>query len=132
MDTNIENLVKQVMNCAIAVRRYLGEGFIESVYREALLIELNQIGIPATKECSLKVYYKDGSVLGDFRVDVLVDERLILELKAVKELCDRHEIQLVNYLKASRIDDGLLINFGGEKITFKRKYRVYRPKGSAY
>lgn len=130
MMLDIEGLIKQVMNCAIAVRRYLGEGFVESIYQEALLIELKKIGIPTIKECSLKVYYKDGSVLGDFRVDILVDERLILELKAVQELCERHEIQLVNYLKASGINDGLLINFGGDKIAFKRKYRFYRPKGS--
>ncbi len=120
------------MNCAIAVRRYLGEGFVESIYREALIFELEKVGLTADKEYPLKVFYKEGRVLGEFRADILVEKRLILELKAVDELCNRHEVQLVNYLKASKIDDGLLINFGGEKIDIKRKYRIYRPKGTFY
>lgn len=132
MMLDIEVLIKQVMNCAIAVRRYLGEGFVESIYREALIFELEKVGLTADKEYPLKVFYKEGRVLGEFRADILVEKRLILELKAVDELCNRHEVQLVNYLKASKIDDGLLINFGGEKIDIKRKYRIYRPKGTFY
>lgn len=112
------------------MRRYLGEGFLESVYQEALLIELRKVGLRAEKEIPVKVIYEDGSEIGLFKVDVLVEDCLILELKTVGDLTERHEMQLVNYLKASRLDTGLLINFWGEKIKIKRKYRQGLSRGT--
>ena len=96
---DIEEIVKGTVNCAVKVRRYLGEGFLESVYQEALL-ELRKVGLNAEKEIPVKVIYDDGSEIGLFKVDVLVEDCLILELKTVGDLTERHEMQLVNYLKA--------------------------------
>lgn len=127
---DIEEIVKETVNCAVKVRRYLGEGFLESVYQEALLIELRKVGLNAEKEIPVKVIYEDGSEIGLFKVDVLVEDCLILELKTVGDLTERHEMQLVNYLKASRLDTGLLINFWGEKIKIKRKYRQSLSRGT--
>lgn len=127
---DIEEIVKETVNCAVKVRRYLGEGFLESVYQEALLIELRKVGLNAEKEIPVKVIYDDGSEIGLFKVDVLVEDCLILELKTVGDLTERHEMQLVNYLKASRLYTGLLINFWGEKIKIKRKYRQSLSRGT--
>lgn len=127
---DIEEIVKETVNRAVRVRRYLGEGFLESVYQEALLIELRKVGLSAEKEIPVKVIYEDGSKIGLFKVDVLVEGCLILELKTVGDLTERHEMQLVNYLKASRLDTGLLINFWGEKIKIKRKYRQGLSRGT--
>ena len=73
----------------------------------------------------MNVYYKD-EVVGEFRADMIVDHRVIVELKAVNSLTSAHEVQLVNYLTATRLDNGLLINFGAPKIEIKRKYRIYK------
>ena len=73
----------------------------------------------------MNVYYKD-EVVGEFRADMIVDHRVIVELKAVNSLTSAHEVQLVNYLTATRLDNGLLINFGASKIEIKRKYRIYK------
>lgn len=78
----------------------------------------------------VKVYYKDGSEVGFFKVDILVEHALIVELKATTELTPRHEMQLVNYLKCTRMETGLLINFWGPTIEIRRKYRNYKPRGS--
>lgn len=81
--------------------------------------------IPVEVEVPLHVMYK-GHVLGDYRADMVVDNRVIVELKAVSALSVMHEIQLVNYLTATGIEDGILINFGGEKIEYKTKTRLYK------
>ena len=120
-----EEMIRNVIHCAYVVRDNLGEGFLESVYQNALMIELSKCGINANKEVSINVFYTDGTVIGVFKADILVENCLILELKTVSELTKVHEIQLVNYLKATRIDDGLLINFYGPQLQVKRKYRTY-------
>ena len=111
------------------VRKYFGEGYLESVYQEALLIELHHAGLQAEKEFPIKVYYKDGSEVGLFKADLLVEHALIVELKATTELTSRHEMQLVNYLKSTHMETGLLINFWGPTIEIRRKYRYYKPRG---
>ena len=100
-------------------------GFLESVYQKALLIELEKNGISAKGEVSINVYY-DECVVGEFRADIVIGNKIIIELKAVQNLSLIHEAQLVNYLTATKIDCGLLINFGGERIEIKRKFRTYR------
>ena len=120
-----EELIRKVIHCAYVVRNNMGEGFLESVYQNALMIELNKCGIEARSEVPINVLYIDGSIIGSFKADILVEECLILELKTVSDLTKAHEIQLVNYLKATRVDDGLLINFYGPKLQVKRKYRNY-------
>lgn len=97
----------------------LGLGFLEKVYENSLMIELNRLGLNCSKQVSIKVYYDDVTV-GDYYADIVVENKVIIELKAAKSLCEEHEIQLVNYLKATNIEVGLLLNFGQE-TEFKRK-----------
>ena len=124
---DIEELIKMIMNCTANIRRQLGPGYVESVYKNAMLVELEKNGLAYEVEKPIKVYY-DGTLVGDFYADIIVENRLILELKAVSNLHMAHEIQLVNYLTATGIDDGLLINFGSETLQFKRKFRIYRKR----
>ena len=121
----IEELIKTIIQCAYNVRIHLSAGFLESVYQKALMIELQEKGIHAEVEKPIDVYYKD-KIVGDFRADIIVEDLIILEFKAVQQLMPIHETQLVNYLTATHIDHGLLINFGSERIQIKRKFREYK------
>lgn len=114
----------------MAVHRELGSGFLESVYHQALSLELTTKGIQHALEEPLEVRYRS-SIVGRFSADILVENCLILELKSVSRLIDKHEVQLVNYLTATGIDTGLLINFGAESLQFKKKFRIYNGSGSA-
>lgn len=121
---DIEELIKEIINSAYSVRLVLGPGFLESVYKNAFAVELSKRYIPYDLEYPMNVYYKD-EVVGEFRADMIVDHRVIVELKAVNSLVAAHEVQLVNYLTATQLDNGLLINFGAPKIEIKRKFREY-------
>ena len=120
----IDDLTKAVIGAAFRVYNTLGAGFLESVYEKSMMHELNKLGISAISQKAIQVVY-DGVVVGDFYADILVEDRLIVELKAINTLSLAHEVQLVNYLKATGIDHGLLINFGPE-IIIKRKFRTYK------
>ena len=122
---DVEELIKTVMDCAGRIRRCLGPGYLESVYKNAMQVELRKNGLSYEVEKPINVYY-DGVMVGEFKADIVVENLLILELKAVNSLHIAHEVQLVNYLTATGINDGLLINFGSEQLQFKRKYRIYR------
>ena len=124
---DVEVLIKTVMDCACRIRRSLGPGYLESVYKNAMIVELKKNGLSYEIEKPISVFYDD-VLVGDFKADIVVEGILILELKAVQSLHMAHEIQLVNYLTATGIDDGLLINFGSEELLFKRKYRIYRKR----
>ena len=126
---DVDTLVKTVIECSKNIRRHLGPGYLESVYKNAMLVELKKQDLLYEVEKPIKVYYED-VLVGDFKADIVVEGILILELKAVQSLHMAHEIQLVNYLTATGIDDGLLINFGSEELQFKRKFRVYRKRFS--
>ncbi len=102
----------------------LGPGYLESVYKNALLFELRRSSISFEVEKPLSVTY-EGYVIGEFRADVLVKNILIIELKAVTMLIKLHEVQLVNYLTTTGIDEGLLLNFGAAKLEFRKKFRMY-------
>lgn len=119
-------LLKIIKDAAYEVRLNLGYGYLESVYQNALMIELRNRGIYAGKEVAIPVWYK-GEQVGDFRADILVEKSIILELKAVRELNPIHEAQLVNYLVATGLDYGYLINYGGDKFRIALKTRIYRP-----
>jgi len=112
-------LTGKIIECAYRVHNTLGFGFLETVYQNSLLIELLKSGLKVEKEKPIKVMYKN-QIVGDYIADIIVEEKVILELKAVKELHPAHEVQLVNYLKATGIEVGLLINFG-ERVEIKRK-----------
>ena len=119
---NDNKLTEQVIGLAMKVHRALGAGFVEFVYRNALLIELKRSGLAVEVEKPVKVRY-DGAIVGEFSVDLLIEGWLIVELKAVRALTEEHEVQTVNYLTAMEKDFGLLLNFGGKSLQFKRKFR---------
>lgn len=121
----LESLIKKVIQCVYNVRLQLSSGFLETVYQKALLIELSKQNIQAEAEVPVDVYYDD-CVVGEYRADIVVEKKIILEIKAIQHLLPVHEAQLVNYLTATKIDCGLLINFGGERLEIKRKYRTYK------
>ena len=121
-------LTERIIGCAMTVHRILGPGFLESVYQNALAHELRKAGLEVECERRIQVTY-DGVVVGEFSADMLVQQSILIENKAVQALVPAHEVQLVNYLTATGIEIGLLINFGAERLEFKRKTRTYRPKG---
>jgi GxxExxY protein len=125
MNVDTKDLVDMIVECAKQVRSQLTPGFEEKVYKNALYIEMLDMGLPVETEVSFKVYYKD-HIVGDYRADMIVDHRVIVELKAVSALTTIHEVQLVNYLTATGIDDGILINFGSEEIEIRHKKRLYQ------
>ncbi len=127
MYENINDLVTCMMDCAKAIRKQLGPGYLEAVYKNAMVIELRKRNLPFLTEMPINVLY-DGIVVGSYKADIVVDNRLVLELKATNGLTISNEVQLVNYLTATGIDDGFLINFGAEQLQFKRKYRLYRKQ----
>lgn len=117
-----EELTNKIIACAYKVYNTLGFGFLESVYKKGMVIELTETTLRVEEEKPLKVYYNN-QVVGDFYVDLLVEDEIVIELKSVEKLAKAHEVQLVNYLTALRKDVGLLINFGPTGVEVKRKYR---------
>lgn len=97
----------------------LGYGFLEKVYENAMMIELRKLGLTARRQVPIKVFY-EAEIVGEYFADIIVEENIILELKAAENLREEHECQLINYLKATEIEVGLLLNFG-KKPQFKRK-----------
>ena len=120
-----DQLITEIIECAKRIRRQLGPGFLEKVYKNAMVVELRKLKLNFETEKLIQVLY-DGIVVGEYRTDIIVEGKLILELKATQDLSIANEVQLVNYLTSTQIDDGLLINFGSDKLLFKRKYRIYR------
>ena len=120
-------LTERIIGCAMRVHRVLGAGFLESVYQNALRHELGKAGLRVECEKRIDVRY-DGIVVGVFAVDMLVEERVMIENKSVQAIIAAHEVQLVNYLTATGIEIGLLLNFGRESLEFRRKTRIYRPR----
>ncbi len=114
-----EDLTKKIIKCFYKVYDELGTGFLESVYEKSLLIELKDIGLKAINQKSLNVFYKN-QLVGVFKADIVVEDKIIIEIKAINKLTEQHEAQLINYLKATGIKVGLLVNFG-EKLQFKRR-----------
>ena len=112
-------LTEKIIKATYEVYNELGFGFLEKVYENALASELKNAGLSVVQQIPIDVYYKQNRV-GEYFSDLLVDEKVIVEVKAVGQLAKIHEVQLVNYLKATKIEIGLLINFG-EKIEIKRK-----------
>jgi GxxExxY protein len=120
-------LTRRIIGCAIRVHSELGPGFLESVYQNALTHELSKTGLAVQCGRRIQVRY-DGVLVGDFCTDMLIQDSVLIENKAVRALNKAHEVQLVNYLVATQIDTGLLLNFGAQRLQFKRKSRVYRPE----
>lgn len=122
-----ESLTKAVIGMAMKVHSTLGSGFVEFVYRNALVYELRKASFAVDIEKPLRVYY-EGVVVGEFSTDLIVNDWLIVELKAVSALAPHHEVQVVNYLTALQKDIGLLLNFGAQSLQFQRKHRRLIPR----
>jgi GxxExxY protein len=121
-----ENVIaKQIIGLAMKVHRALGCGFLETVYRNALILELRKANIQHECHVSIPVMY-EGIEVGIFQADLIIGNQLIIELKAVDVLNTAHSAQLVNYLAATKIEEGLLLNFGARSLEFKTKTRIYR------
>lgn len=125
MDT--KELIETIIECAKRVRGQLTPGFEEKVYKNAMFIELRDCGIEVETEVPFNVYYKE-HVVGSYKADIIANRKVIIELKATNALVPIDEVQLVNYLTATGIDDGILINFGSEKIEIRHRTRLYKRK----
>ena len=106
----------------------LGYGFLEKVYENAIMIELKKEGISAKAQAPIKVYYDNGEIIGEYTADILVNEKIIVEIKATKKLMQEHEAQLLNYLRATDIEVGLLFNFGAEPEIKRKAFDNRRKK----
>jgi GxxExxY protein len=118
-DYSLQSLTQQLIGAAFEVHNVLGHGFLERVYQKALQVELQNRGIKSELEPKLKIHFK-GVVVGDYAADLLVEEKIIVELKADREYQSAHEAQLLNELRGSGIKVGYLINFGRERVEYKR------------
>ena len=119
-------LTREIIGCAYKVHNALGAGFLEKVYENALRIELIKLGHKVKQQEPINVTY-EGHIVGEYYADLWVNEIVVLEIKAVQMLAKIHEVQLVNYLTATGIDTGLVLNFGSS-VQVRRKFREYTPK----
>jgi GxxExxY protein len=117
-----KELSYEIVNAAICVWKELGFGFLEKVYENALMVELQKRHIPCAQQKPIKVHY-DNQIVGDYIADILIEEKILLELKSAKGIDDSHIAQVLNYLKATGIRLGIILNFGPEKMEFKRLIR---------
>lgn len=122
-----EEITDKIIHAFYRVYNTLGYGFLEKVYENAMVIELRKMGLKVVQQARIVVYY-EGEEVGDHNADLLVEELVIVELKAARVLEDSHEAQLLNYLKATTIEVGLLLNFG-PKPQFRRKVYDNELKG---
>lgn len=117
-----EELTRDVLAACFEVASELGHGFLESVYEKALLVALHQRGLRAEAQVPAQVLFR-GQTVGDFYADIVVDGKVIVELKAVRSLLPEHQAQVINYLKATGLEVGLLVNFGVPRIEYRRVHR---------
>ena len=117
-----EEVTRKIIGAAYKVFNTLGFGFLESVYKKAMIIELSKDDLKLEAEKPLSVFYDD-QIVGEFFVDLFIDNTVVVELKSVQNIAKEHEVQLVNYLNGMNKDIGLLINFGPSGVDVKRKYR---------
>ncbi|MBL0938405.1 MAG: GxxExxY protein [Gemmatimonadaceae bacterium] len=123
-----ERITYQIIGAFLDVYNALGWGFVESVYQSAMLIALGKRGLSVEREANLPVYY-DGKLVGNFRCDLLVERAVLVELKVADQLSKAHSAQLLNYLRASSLEVGVLLNFGENP---QRKRLVWSPSGDLH
>jgi len=128
---SINELTHKIIGCAMQVYNTLGSGFQEAVYQRSLAIEMKLAGLRFEREKEISIFYRD-ELVGNRRADFFVEECVMLELKAVDTINDLHKAQTINYLEAYSLADGLLINFGGLSLEFKRLYnkKLIKPKAN--
>lgn len=117
---NILALCDIIRETSYAIHKYLRSGHREQIYENALAHRLSKLGITVEQQSELRVYDEDGTLLGHQRADLLIENKLICEIKGVRGLVDEHVAQLLGYLRASRIQHGLLINFGGPRLEIRK------------
>lgn len=122
-----EDITNEIISAFYEVYNQLGYGFLEKVYENALIKELISRGLSCKKQKSIKVYYKD-EVVGEYFADIIVENKVIIELKATENLCEEHTYQLINYLKATNIEVGLLLNFGKKPQVSRKIFTNNRKK----
>lgn len=120
----IDQITEKIIGCAYRVSNDLGAGFLEKVYHNALLIELREAGLATRSEHPINVFYK-GRIVGEYYADILVDDLVLVELKAVSALDSIHQAQCLNYLKATGLSVCLLLNFGKPKVEVRRIVRNF-------
>ena len=128
---DIMELCDTVRETAFAIHRYHKHGHLEKVYENALVHRLRKAGLHVEQQHPLKVYDEDGTLIGEYLADLFIDGRLIVELKATKSLGDEHTAQILGYLRASRIEHGLLMNFGAAKFEI-RKFALSQSSSSGH
>jgi GxxExxY protein len=121
------DITGKIIGCAMEVHRYLGNGFQEVIYQRALSLEMQQQGLSFSREQEMKIHYK-GAEIGTRRVDFFVEEKVMVEIKAIIQLEDVHLAQAINYLEAYGLEIGLLINFGSRSLQFKRVVKPIESK----
>ena len=114
-----EDVTREIIAAAYEVHKVLGGGFLERVYESALVLEISKRGVNVRAQAPISVHYK-GNVVGEYFADLLVNEVVICEIKAGEGLATAHQAQLLNYLKATGVKVGLLLNFGSSRVQFKR------------
>ena len=129
MSTIRDDLTYRIIGCAMKVHRTLGAGFQEVIYQRCLAIEMERAGIEFGREVEQTIYYEDIEV-GTRRADFVVADRVVVELKALTDLADVHIAQARNYVVAYDFEIGLLINFGGKSLEYKRIFNDRKPGGS--
>jgi GxxExxY protein len=126
-----EELTRKIIGCAMKVHSALGAGFQEVIYQRALAIEMQKQGLTFQREMEMSIYY-EGYDIGTRRVDFFVGDCIMVELKALSKLEDVHLTQAMNYCQAYNLPIGLLINFGGKSLEFKRVYNITHPDNKEY
>ncbi|MCF8266567.1 MAG: GxxExxY protein [Ignavibacteriales bacterium] len=131
MEKNINNITHKIIGCAMQVHNTLGNGFQEVIYQRALAIEMRLAELSYQREMEMPIFYREEQI-GTRRVDFFVEDCVMVELKAMEKIEDVHKAQAINYLEAYNIADGLLINFGGPSLEFKRLYnkKLVIPTGN--
>jgi GxxExxY protein len=121
MVEKLKYITQSVLGCAFQVHKFFGSGFQAVIYQRAFALELSKVGLVYSRELEMPIFYKDYPIeIGIRRVDFLVESKVLVELKATSSLEDVHLNQILNYLKAYKLEVGLLINFGSKSLTFKR------------
>ncbi|OCQ97857.1 GxxExxY protein [Oscillatoriales cyanobacterium USR001] len=121
MELKHQDITQKIIGASFEVHKFFGNGFQEVIYQRALAYEFHQAGLTFAREIEQQIYYKNlPEPIGTRRADFVVEEKVLVELKAVIQLEDVHLAQVLNYLKAYRLEVGLLINFGSKSLTFKR------------
>jgi GxxExxY protein len=123
----IFELCDVIRETSYAIHEYHGQGHLEKVYENALAHRLTKAGLKVQQQHPIKVYDEDGTAIGDYIADLLVETRLIIELQAVRAIADEHVAQILGYLKSSRIEHGLLINFGSYRFQIKKYILTPNP-----